>query len=179
MRVQRTVTTLILSLLISAPVFATNTVKSSLLDDTLQQAQAAINDGNYDRAYDLYSQAAKWGEKGAQYVLGHLYLKGAGVDADPVVGAAWLNTAAEAPMKEYRQDAKEAMKSLSDADRAAAERLSARLIGAYGMETAGVRCKKQHRVGSNIKEVNCYHDRKTAGDLLIVPDEVDLSAPAS
>ena len=43
----------------------------------------------------------------------------------------------------------------------------------------GITCRKEMRLGSNIKKVNCYHVNTTPGGDLIVPDgEVDLD-PAS
>ena len=154
---------------------AEQTIRSAELDRVLESAQAAINDGEYDTAFELYNRAARWGEKGAQYVLGHLYLQGAGVDKDPVTGAAWLQAAAEAPVREYRSDAKDAMKALDDRQKAEAEQLAQRIISSFGMEAANVRCKSEHRVGSNIKQINCRHDNLTAGGLIVVPEDADIS----
>ena len=159
-----------ISLLSVGTAQATQTITRATLQDTLLNAQAAVQAQDYEQAFTLYQTAAEWGHKGAQYVLGNLYLQGKGVAKDPVTGYAWLQVAAESPDREIRKARTAAGKNLTSEQKAQAEALAEKLTLAYGSETSGVVCRKEMRVGSNIKVVNCYHNNTTAGGDLIVPD---------
>jgi TPR repeat protein len=154
-------------------------ISQDTLDQTLLNAQNAIQEQNYSEAFALYSQAAQWGHKGAQYVLGELYLQGKGVARDPVAGYAWLQVAAEAPDREFIKARNAAGKKLSDSEKQEADVLAEKIAAAYGVEASGVICKKEGRVGTHIKSVNCYHRRTAAGGGLIVPDYHEDLQPAS
>jgi len=167
------------SLLFSASVQATETISQATLDQTLSDAQSAIEAQNYSEAFTLYKQAAQWGHKGAQYVLGELYLQGKGVAQDPVTGYAWLEVASEAPDRDFIRARKSAAKQLTDAQKQQADELAQKLASSYGLEAAGVNCRKEMRIGSNIKVVNCYHVNTTGDGDLIVPDSNVSPQPAS
>lgn len=166
-------------LFVSAPVAADQVISPITLDETLREAQSAVEQRDYDTAFALYDTAARWGHKGAQYVLGELYNEGKGVARDPIRGYAWLTVAAEAPDNAFRRARKRAGKNLSNTQKAEGERLAAELSAAYGMDAAGVICKKETRVGSNIKFANCSHRNVTANGDLIVPDAERDPQPAS
>ncbi|MEJ8569519.1 tetratricopeptide repeat protein [Elongatibacter sediminis] len=165
--------------LLSLPLAASEVISQETLDQTLLDARNAIEREEFKAAFALYDQAARWGHKGAQYVLGELYNEGKGVARDPVRGYAWLTVAAEAPDRDFRRALKRAGQALSDAEKAQAERLAREYAGIYGMEAAGVYCKKESRVGSNIKRAHCYHRNTTGNGDLIVPDADTGAQPAS
>jgi TPR repeat protein len=148
---------------------ASSAISQLTLDQTLSDAQTAVQTGDYSEAFALYNTAAHWGHKGAQYVLGELYTMGKGVEKDAIAGYAWLELAAEAPDRDFRRAKKSAGKNLSDTQMAQAEALALELSSTYGMEATGVSCKKEMTVGTNIKTVICYHEQTAGGDL-IVPD---------
>jgi len=148
---------------------ASSAISQHTLDQTLTDAQTAIEEGNYDKAFELYNTAAHWGHKGAQYVLGELYTLGKGVKQNEVTGYAWLEVAAEAPDRDFRRALKAAGKKLSDEQIQQGSDLAQKISSQYGMEATGISCQKEMTVGSNIKTVSCYHE-KTAGGDLIVPD---------
>ena len=158
------------SLLASSSLAAGQTITQTELDQTLSQAQVAMEAGKYDQAFELYNQAAHWGHKGAQYVLGELYLRGEGTQQNEVVGLAWLEVAAESRDREYVRALKNAKKSLSDSEIEKADALADQISDAYGLEAAQVSCKRETRVGTNIRVTNCYHTR-VSGDTIIVPEE--------
>lgn len=170
---------LLVSFLFSGSVQATEIISQATLDQTLLEAQSAIEAQNYDQAFKLYRQAAIWGHKGAQYVLGELYLQGKGVAKDPVTGYAWLEVASEAPDRNFIRARKAAAKNLTDAQKQQADALAQKLVSSYGLEAAGVNCRKEARIGSNIKGVNCYHVNTTNNGDLIVPDSNESLSPAS
>ena len=165
------VRTLILAatLACSPALFATDTITQAQLDDTLLKAQQSIEAREYDQAFELYSQAAHWGHKGAQYVLGEMYLRGEGTQQNDVLGLAWLDAAAESRNRDFVRARNKAEDQLNAADIEKAEKVAEQNISAYGIEATGMTCKKEMRVGSNIKVVNCYHKRGK-GDTIYVPE---------
>ncbi len=169
---------LIALMLCAGTVQATETIPRSTLDQTLLDAQNAVENDDFEQAFTLYNQAAQWGHKGAQYVLGELYIQGKGVARDPVAGYAWLEVAAESPDREFRKARSAAGKKLTDEQRQKATELAAQLAASFGVDAAGITCRREMRVGSNIKVVNCYHRTTNSGDL-IVPDQQSGLVPAS
>jgi len=170
---------IIISLLSLGTAQASQTISRDTLEATLLKAQNAIKAEDYEQAFGLYQTAAEWGHKGAQYVLGELYAQGKGVARDPVAAYAWLEVAAESPDREIRKARTAAGKTLTPEQKAQAESMAQKLALAFGSEAAGVVCRKEPRVGSNIKVVNCYHNNTTAGGDLIVPDNQEGAYPAS
>lgn len=155
---------------------ANQTIQKSELDDTLLKAQQAVEARDYEQAFELYNRAAQWGHKGAQYVLGELYLRGEGVLQNEVMGLAWLEVAAESRDREFVKARNKAARSMAEAQVAQANMVAERIAAVYGSAAAQVTCKREIRVGSNIKVTNCYHTRAT-GDAIFVPeDRSDLLA---
>ena len=172
------IATLLTALAAATSIHAEELITQKELDDTLLAAQEAALADDFPRAFELYSRAAQWGHKGSQYVLGELYLRGKGVARDPVVGAAWLEVASEAPDQEYKRALRKAEKSLTESERAAADKLAEKISAAYGMRAAGVVCRTSTRTGSNFRQVNCAHSKAPNGEL-IVPDYQGEIYPAS
>jgi len=158
---------------------AAQSISQQTLDQTLLDAQNAIEAQNYTEAFALYQTAAHWGHKGAQYVLGELYLRGKGVDNDPVMAYAWLVVAAEAPDRQFIRARNEAADELTTEQMQEATEVAEQLAASYGIEAAGMVCRREARIGSNVKAVNCYYTRTNANGDLIVPDAADPFAPAS
>jgi TPR repeat protein len=157
-------------LVASSSLFANQTIEQVELDETLLQAQLAIEAREFDKAFDLYNQAAHWGHKGAQYVLGEMYLRGEGVEQNEIMGLAWLDVAAESRDRDFVRAHKKAAKSMSGADVEKADKVADKIAAAYGIDAAQMTCKREMRVGSNIKVTNCYHKR-LSGDTILVPEE--------
>lgn len=61
----------------------------------MQRGRRNYQSGNYMRAFGHYLNAAWWADKFAQYNIGVMYLRGEGVEFDPVRAWAWLELAAE------------------------------------------------------------------------------------
>lgn len=170
MRIRSIFPTLIVSLTLGATsVYAESTITPAELETTLATAQRAALDRDYDTAFELYSKAAHWGDKGAQYVLSNLYRQGAGTEKDMVASYAWLQAAAEAPIYAYRKELKKMKKNLSDSQLAQADTMAEELMADYGMEAAGIACQKVATTGSNIKQVKCSHRNLTVNGDIIVP----------
>src|SRR5437016_394775 len=62
-------------------------------DETLDQAHAAMLEGNFDRAWQLLIPLAESGDAEAQYRLGALHYEGANISDD--IAYAWLEKAAK------------------------------------------------------------------------------------
>lgn len=160
----------------STSVFAGQSITKAELDQTLIDAQNAIESRDYERAFELYSQAAQWGHKGAQYVLGEMYSSGKGTKEDDVLGLAWLEVAAEARNREFIKARNDAADDLSANEIKKAEQLADQISDAYGLEASQMTCRKEMRVGSNIKVVNCYHKRLNGNDIVVPEQQGDFYA---
>ncbi|MEO1767353.1 tetratricopeptide repeat protein [Thiobacter aerophilum] len=64
--------------------------------DDLEQGQAAYRAGDYAQAFVMLAPLAEQGVHEAEYVLGEMYRKGAGVVADRAEAVGWLTRAASA-----------------------------------------------------------------------------------
>jgi hypothetical protein len=178
MRIRQTLIATAL-LIFSTPLLADNTISPRLLDDTLEQAQTAVAERDYDTAFNRYSLAAQWGDKSAQFVLGQLYLMGKGTDVNTITGYAWLLTAAEAPVREFRKELKSVRKTLSDTEIKKASKLAEDLIAQHGMKAAGVLCEKDARTGTHIRIVTCQHRQFTPAGRMVVANASAELQPAS
>jgi len=71
----------------------------------------------YARALNIYrNDLAPIGDKYAQYMVGYIYLIGAGVDEDPVLASAWYRLAAERSYKEFLDERDQILESFSEID---------------------------------------------------------------
>ena len=147
----------------------TMVITQTEFNNTLQAAKSAYLGKDYSTAALEYTKAAKWGHKHSQYVLGMMHKAGLGTAKDPVTAYAWLATAAENRNKDYRRDARDVLKTLSDANEDTAKALTSELKSRYGMKATGVRCKRDGRTGSNLKTVVCRQTNVLANGDYIVP----------
>ncbi|MCF6283512.1 MAG: hypothetical protein L3J28_15145 [Candidatus Polarisedimenticolaceae bacterium] len=68
---------------------------NGLYADAYSEGQTAIAEGDYKKAYQLLSAAAKKGEANAQYGLGVLYNEGWAVDKNEKTAFSWFQQAAQ------------------------------------------------------------------------------------
>jgi len=95
---------------------------------TQEQVDVIFESGDFDRAYRIYRKdLAPRGDKYAQYMVGYMHLKGAGVSEDPVAALAWYQIAAERGDPSVSTARDELKKTLSLAQIAAADVLFANL----------------------------------------------------
>lgn len=91
---KRLITSFVLAASLSLPGFSiageVNTAKTPTLDD----AQAAFNEGNYGLAFTLWSTRATQGHSDAQVFVGLSYANGWGVDRSPKMASLWYKKAA-------------------------------------------------------------------------------------
>ena len=85
---------------------------------TQQKVEELFDSGEYKRALFIYkNELAPVGDKYAQYMVGYIYLTGAGVPEDPSLAAAWYRLAAERDNPNFVAVRDQLMRSLSDIDR--------------------------------------------------------------
>src|SRR3954468_8888559 len=70
-------------------------VFESVYTDLLFVSKTAYQGKRYDEAFPLMKKASCAGDKESQWMLGHMYLLGQGVDRDDFTGYAWIKVAAE------------------------------------------------------------------------------------
>ncbi|MDX1570633.1 MAG: hypothetical protein R3200_09125 [Xanthomonadales bacterium] len=59
----------------------------------MEAARRSANSGDYEKAHEYYLEAAEYGNKEAQKLVGLQYMEGQGVEADPAMALAWLRIA--------------------------------------------------------------------------------------
>jgi hypothetical protein len=105
------------------------------------QGAAAVNDGKYRFAVDMYQTAASWAYKPAEYNLAVMYLKGEGVTADKPRAMAWIALAAERGDSDYIEAREVIYAELTPDEFAKANEIWRELKKTYGDESALVRAK--------------------------------------
>lgn len=91
---------LVASLLVSGITMADDTANTSPVSQntanilTLEDGQAAFNQGNYELAFSLWSRLATQGRSDAQVFVGLSYANGWGVDKSPKIASLWYKKAA-------------------------------------------------------------------------------------
>lgn len=99
----------------------------------MRQGRQDYEAGNYMGAFWHYTNAAVWADKFAQYNIGVMYLRGEGVEFDPVRGWAWLELAAERGYPEMVLAANDLYRMLDEAQQREGRRiLEEELLPDYG-----------------------------------------------
>ncbi|MFC5525129.1 sel1 repeat family protein [Rhodanobacter ginsengisoli] len=99
-------------------------------------AAAAFRKKQYDYAIDMYTIAASWAYKPAEYNLGVMYFRGQGVPVDRPLGTAWMVLAAERDTEHYVAVRDLFVSLLDDAEFSKADALFGQLQPTYGDATA-------------------------------------------
>lgn len=115
----------------------------------------AISSKNYEKAFKHLDKAAKLGNKMAQFSLALLYIEGFGVEKDYTKAYLWLNVAAEAKEKKWREMRDKVHNVLTVEQQIALEPRVSKYIEKYGAETQEVSCYRRKITGSNRKLMSC------------------------
>ncbi len=99
-------------------------------------AAQAFRKKQYDYAIDMYTIAASWAYKPAEYNLGVMYFRGQGVPVDRPLGTAWMVLAAERDMPHYVAVRNLFVSLLDAAEFGKADALFGQLHPTYGDATA-------------------------------------------
>lgn len=97
-----------------------------------EKAEALFEAGEYDRARFIYEhELAPIGDKYAQYMLGFMYLTGAGVEENTLLASAWYRLAAERGHEQFTEVRDQLLGSFSDADKVRSDEMYRRLRRDY------------------------------------------------
>lgn len=101
--------------------------------------------GHHARSTAALIEAARWGSKQAQFLLGVGYFKGDNPPQDRALGLAWLGLAAERGDAVYLGVLKSAMAQATGEEKARASQRYLELLGSYGDDVAAVRAERRYR----------------------------------
>ncbi len=97
-----------------------------------QKVDELFQQGEYERALFIYQhELAPLGDKYAQYMIGFMYLTGAGVTEDPVTASAWYRLAAERENREFAAVRDEVLERLGADARAKSDEIYVQLRKQY------------------------------------------------
>ena len=84
---------------------------------TQQKVETLYEQQEYERAFFIYkNELAPIGDKYAQYMVGFMYLTGAGVREDPLMASAWFRLASERSYPQFVTVRDQLLASFSDVD---------------------------------------------------------------
>lgn len=101
----------------------------------------AYRNNEFERAFELLTEPAQHGYKGAQYAIGFMFLKGQHVEQSVVIGMAWLAVATEADVKDWREQYQQFYDAASAELKAKIDKKAADYIAKYGKITQDITCQ--------------------------------------
>jgi hypothetical protein len=111
----------------------------------------------YHYALQFFKNAASWGSKQAQYVLGVMALNGDRQPVDRPLALAWFSLAAERPGSRFAGPYNELLGRSTDSERAAAKALLAKMAPVYADATAAARAQQRYISGmASLKDKTYY-----------------------
>lgn len=102
---------------------------------------------HYNYAKKFFDEAAGWGSKPAQYVLGIMALNGDHQPVNRPLALAWMALAAERPNSRFKEVYATTLAGATPTERKDADRLLARMRPIYADATAAVRGEKRYIQG--------------------------------
>lgn len=131
-------------------------VFESVYTDLLFKAKSAYAGKRYDEAFPPMKEAACAGDKESQWMLGHMYLLGQGVERDDLTGYGWLKVAAEFQSAEYRSAVKQIEDAIDSKQLPAVKAVGQKYIDTYGLRATHMSCNRaasQH--GHIMDQIRC------------------------
>lgn len=133
------------------------------LEEQVTKGVRLYHQQDYEGAYPLLSEAALWGIKTPQSMIGVMYTKGLYVDQSIERGMAWLGVANEnGKDKKAKKMFKSIYKQLDEKQKAYIDELVANYTKRYGIEAQNIMCKSKRSIGSHIPTKVCA---KTPGSM--------------
>ena len=124
-------------------------------ENTLTNGLHALKRQEFEKAFNLLSESAKWGDKQAQFFLAQMYFNGWYVEQDYQIGWLWINVALEQRDAEWATAYNRIKQALPEEFVTAMEPLVEQHIAEYGAEAKDLNCRKIAATGSNIRETRC------------------------
>jgi TPR repeat protein len=113
-------------------------------------ASQSYGQHRYSYAQKFFRQAAAWGSKPAQYVLGVMALNGDQQPVDRSLALAWLSLAAERQRADYQQAYQQLYANTSAREHQAAETLLRSMRPIYADATAATRAETRYHDGMKL-----------------------------
>ena len=117
----------------------------------------------YEKAFHILENTAKYGLKKSQYTLAIMYLKGQYVEISIDTGLAWLGVAAEAELDEWNALYDQIYGMLDETQQSLIQSKVNDHIDKYGMAAQNVSCEKKTKLGSRKKRLHCDKTVSAAG----------------
>ena len=121
-------------------------------------AATAVRNENYEGAIEHLEAASKLGDKVSQYTLALLYMEGKGVEQDYAQAYIWLNVAAEAREKEWRNMRDRLKNALSEEQIIALAPHVNEHIAKYGADAQNILCFERSSAGTRFTSMRCSKD---------------------
>lgn len=112
----------------------------SVYTDLLFNSKTAYEGKRYDEAFPLMKKAACAGDKESQWMLGHMYLLGQGVERDDLTGYAWVKVAAEFNDGEYRTTVRKIEDAIGPKQLPAVKAEAQKTVDAYSLRATHMSC---------------------------------------
>ncbi len=114
----------------------------SVYDDVLFNAKTAYQSKRYEEAFPLMKKAACAGDKESQWMVGHMYLLGQGVQRDDMTGYAWIKVAAEFNSAEYKGTVDKIEKAIDPEQLPFAQAEARKFVDNYGLRSTQMSCNR-------------------------------------
>ena len=111
--------------------------------------------GGFEKAHAELSEPAAKGLKTAQQLMGLMYLRGEGVEKNPLKGVALLGLAAESGDRALKRQYSLALKNVPDQYQDVVRQQVAFYIARYGMAAQGITCKRTRKPQSHFMAMDC------------------------
>ena len=121
----------------------------------VESALYALHAKDYVKARQELLYTAQLGNKQSQFYLAQMYLNGWGAEPDYEQGWLWLNVAMEQQTVEWREAFRKIKRVLPEDFKKYMEPKVAVHIEQFGAKAKDLRCIKESKMGSNIKEIIC------------------------
>lgn len=139
-------------------------------DLKLKLVREAYHAKDWDRAFRLSSETARWGDKWSQFVLGSMYLDGlGGAEENVLLSYGWLAAAAESDIPEFVGAAQKLYAAIPEEHKDKADQVAAVFTRRYGLDATGVTCEKRRVTGSNRRVLDCRKSRSMSDEFILVP----------
>lgn len=145
----------------------------------LFDAGAAYRDADYAKAFAGFQRAACAGDKASQENVGRMFALGQGTTRDDERAYAWLTTAGESGLTEYKALAKRLEDTMTPEQRASASMASERLLAEYGTRATRMSCLKSDSQGGRMSDTVVCKPEAVGGGLLLVHRCLDQTTGAS
>lgn len=146
-------------------------------NDMLTNSKKAYGDKRYDEAFPLARRAACAGDKESQWMVGHMYLLGQGVERNDLAGYSWLKVAAEFQSQEYHDAVDQIEHAIDPKQLPTAKAAAQKFVDAYNIHATRMSCAQTaSRHGHILDRITCTPQMD--GQIMLLHQCLDPAPPA-